>query len=91
MVWGYFTYDKKGPIHIWKPDTAQQKRKADTEIEALNQQLEPICKEAWEINTKKERLQLRVKPGRKPTWRWNAKNGKYVRNAKKGGIDWWRY
>jgi hypothetical protein len=40
MVWGCFTYDKKGPLHIFELETSQQKQ-AEREIELLNQELEP--------------------------------------------------
>jgi transposase len=91
MVWACFSYDKKGPIHIWEPETSQQKKQAEIEIEALNQELEPIRRAEWEMNTTMNRLHLRGIGGRKPTWKWNEKNGKCIQNAKKGGIDWWRY
>jgi hypothetical protein len=28
MFWGCFLYDCKGPCHIWRPETAQEKRLA---------------------------------------------------------------
>lgn len=45
MFWGSFSYDKKGPCHCWAPETAQERRIATQEVEALNQQLEPFAKE----------------------------------------------
>ena len=50
MFWGSFLYDKKGPCHIWKTETAKEKKEADTELEALNVSLEPAAKEAWELD-----------------------------------------
>jgi hypothetical protein len=88
MVWACFSYEKKGPIHIWEPETAQQKKQAEIEIKALNQALEPIYRAEWEMNTTMNRLHLCGIGGRKPTWKWNEKNGKYICNAKKGRIDW---
>ncbi|EED15644.1 hypothetical protein TSTA_050820 [Talaromyces stipitatus ATCC 10500] len=92
MVWACFTYDKEGPIYIWKTETAQDKKLADIEIAKLNEELEPIKKTEWELNTGLTRVQLRSgkTPGRVPQWRWNKKNRKLVRESK-GGIDWWRY
>lgn len=59
MVWGCFSYDKKGPIHIWAPETAQQKQHAAKEIEKINKELEPICKQEWELSTSMARMRLR--------------------------------
>jgi transposase len=90
MVWGCFTYDKKGPLHVFEPETSQQRKLAEQEIEALNKQLEPLCKQEWEVNMQMSRLHLRGVSGRKPQWKWTEKNGKLVRKGN-GGIDWWRY
>jgi len=91
MFWGSFSYDQKGPCHCWKPETKKEKAEAEATLASLNETLEPIMKEQWELNNGFSRLGLRNKPGRKPVWRWTEKNGKLVRNGKKGGIDWWRY
>jgi hypothetical protein len=88
--WGSFTYDEKGPCHIWKPEAVAQRKKDDLEIARLNEELEPIEKAQWEINTGLRRLDLRPKRGRKPQWRWNESTGKLVRKGQ-GGIDFWRY
>src|SRR5271170_7309347 len=90
MFWGYFSYDKKGPYHVWRSETAKQKKDAQKVINELNEELEPIKRAEWELTTGVRRLGLRNPPGRKPIWRWNEKNGKLVR--KEGGsIDWYRY
>ena len=49
MFWGCFTYDKKGPCHIWTPETKQEKEEAQKAIESMNKDLEPILKEEWEL------------------------------------------
>jgi hypothetical protein len=38
MFWGCFSYDKKGPCHIYMPETAQDKRLTEKKIEKLNQE-----------------------------------------------------
>jgi hypothetical protein len=91
MFWGCFSYDKKGPYHIWKSETAAQKKAAEITIATLNTEREPELKEEWELNTAMSRAGLRNKPGIKPTWQFNKKSGKLVREKGKGGIDWWRY
>ncbi|OJJ88929.1 uncharacterized protein ASPGLDRAFT_1500383 [Aspergillus glaucus CBS 516.65] len=60
MVWASFSCDKKGPIHIWSPETAQQKRQATKEIEKLNRELEPIYKQEWELSIGLSRMRLRL-------------------------------
>jgi transposase len=92
MFWGCFSYDKKGPMHIWTPETAQEKKIAAQELETLNTLREPELKAEWEVNTAMRRMNLRRQtPGKKPEWKFTEKNGKLVRNAKAGGIDWYRY
>ena len=44
IFWGCFSYDKKGPCHIWKQETAAEKRFAVAELKNLNNQLEPEAK-----------------------------------------------
>ena len=91
MFWGCFTYDYKGPSHVWRPETAQEKRDAALKIDEINKILEPIMREEWELTTGMKRIGLRNKPGRAPQWRWTKENGKLTRGSDKGGIDWWRY
>lgn len=90
MFWGSFTYDKKGPCHIWGPETKQEKEAAEKAIAELNEIYEPICRERWELETGMRRMGLRNAPGKKPTWRFTEKTGKLTRR-KGEGIDWWRY
>ena len=94
MVWGCFSYDKKGPLHIYLSETAQQKKAAAIEIEALNLELEPKCREEWELQVGMGRLKLRngCTPGRAPIFAFTKKTGRLKRDSKsKGGIDWYRY
>ncbi|KAI1678360.1 Tc1 [Pyrenophora tritici-repentis] len=91
MFWGCFSYNYKGPLHVWRPETAKEKKEAALKIEEMNKILEPIMKEEWELSTGMKRLGLRNKPGREPQWRWTKDTGKLTRGNDKGGIDWWRY
>ena len=91
MFWGCFTYDRKGPCYIWKPETAKEKIEAEKKIKELNEEMEESCRLAWEVEISLRRLDiLRNKPGRKPKWRFTKDTGKLVREGD-GGIDWWRY
>ncbi|KAF4414769.1 hypothetical protein FACUT_13982 [Fusarium acutatum] len=90
MFWGSFTYDKKGPFHCWSAETLAEKKEATAALEAMNEELEPIMKERWELENGMRRLKLRNIPGRQPVWKWKKETGKLTRGSK-GGIDWWRY
>ena len=79
MFWGCFSYDRKGPCHIWKPESAAEKQAAKEEIDKWNNAAEPIYREIWERDHPEE------------TWHWNPDYGKRERRAKKGGINWFRY
>jgi len=69
MFWGCFTYNRKGPCHIWKPETKKKKQQADQVIAELNKELEPAIKEQWELETGVQRLSLQGKPSPPPKWR----------------------
>ncbi|KAI7762256.1 hypothetical protein LZL87_006651 [Fusarium oxysporum] len=79
------------PFHCWSPETSKEKKEAEEAIQAMNEELEPVMKEKWELENGMRRLGLRNLPGKKPEWSWNKANGKLMREGKKGGIDWWRY
>jgi hypothetical protein len=88
MFWGCFSYDRKGPMHIWKKETANERREVNKELEAINQQLEPMARAEWEVTTALPRMHLRGRPGgRAPTWQFTAPNGAVTRE-KGTGIDW---
>ena len=92
MWWSCFSYDEKGPWHIWEDETKKEKEEAEKWLAEENSRIEEECKLAWEIETAMQRLRItRNIRGRKPTWKWNEKNGKLIRKASRGGIDWYRY
>ena len=39
MFWGCFSYDKKGPFHIWKAESTKEKKAAKEELKLLNKRL----------------------------------------------------
>ena len=75
MFWGSFSWYRKGPCHIWQPESEAEKKAAQEELKRLNALYEPIAKETWELGYSMRRLELRSLPGRKPVWRWNETNG----------------
>jgi transposase len=56
MLWGCFSYDKKGPCYIWKEETAAEKKAAKKEISQLNREREPILKAEWSLQIQCEGL-----------------------------------
>ena len=90
MFWACFTYDKKGPCHIYNPETIQEKRQARRRIDEMNELLEPTRRIEWELENGIQRMALRNRPGIKPQWKWDQQHGKLARRSKRG-IDWWRY
>ena len=90
MFWGCFSYEKKDPCYCWGPETAAENKKAKEKIDSLNKELEPLCRQTWELNMGIKRLNLQQLPGKKPTWKWKKNTGKLMRGKGKG-IDWWRY
>jgi hypothetical protein len=91
MFWGCFSYDKKGLCHIWKPETAKEKKQAKIQIDKINAELESELRQNWELETGMRRMGLRGKGGPKPQFRMTKENGVVVREKGKGDIDWWRY
>jgi len=91
MFWGCFSWYQKGPCHIWRVETAAEKRESELDIQQLNDLYEQEKKDEWELTQGLTRLSLRPrKGGRKPQWRFTKATGKLVRQGK-GGIDWYRY
>jgi hypothetical protein len=55
MIWGSFSYYEVSPCFIWLKELAEEKRKNNAILEALNEYREPICKQFWEENNKRKR------------------------------------
>ena len=51
MFWGCFSWDKKGPCHIWKSETKTEQKENEKILAQVNTELEPIMKAEWELNT----------------------------------------
>jgi hypothetical protein len=43
MFWGCFSYEEKGPCHIWEEETEKEKREAPKWTEERNKELEAEC------------------------------------------------
>ena len=95
MFWGCFSYNFKGPCHIWEKETAKEKKESEKAIHLMNKQREPEARAAWEIETSLRRIRLNrpgKTPGIQPQWKYTKGRGFLARDPQgKGGIDWWRY
>jgi hypothetical protein len=65
MWWSCFSWDHKGPYHIWRAQTDIERKKDDLELAELNKQLEVTTKAEWELSTALRRINLRRNPGGK--------------------------
>lgn len=94
MFWACFSYDKKGPCHIWRPETAQEKKEAAEALAALNRANEPIARAKWEADEAQRYTAAYAqnpRTARHRRWRWSAKTGELIRKASHSGVDWYRY
>ena len=91
MFWECYSYDKKSSFHIWKSETAKEKKLIEEELNILNKRLESETKLNWELKTDLRRMKLRNSEERSSRWVWNQKHEKITRDDKKRDIDWYRY
>ena len=95
MFWGCFTYDFKGPCHIWKPQTKKELDESKSIIKIWNQALEPKAHEAWKKQQDAKRTAYKLRynrcmSGAPAKWKFTTSYGAFTRSDG-GGIDWWRY
>jgi hypothetical protein len=62
MFWGYFSFDKKRPCHIWKPETAAERKAVQIELDKWNAAAEPVLKAVFETTYPDE------------NWIWDVKH-----------------
>lgn len=68
MFWGCFSYDEKGPCHIWCPKSTAKKKAADDDLKVLNAALEPMLRAKWE---EKEARWYEEARARDPQYAWH--------------------
>ena len=94
MFWACFSYDKKGPCHVWRAETLSERKEAGEVLETLNAQNEPLAKAKWEADEAERYAaahEANPRTARHRRWRWSERTGKLVRKPGHGGIDWYRY
>jgi hypothetical protein len=91
MWWSCFTYDKKGPYHIWKNETPEEKAACKKDLER-NARRYDEDKANWELENGMRRLRATLSmPGKKPVFKHTKETGAYILKDGKGGINWYRY
>ena len=96
MFWGCFTYDHKGPCHIYYPKTTEQKAANEARMDELNkEEIEEECRELFKEQEKAKEDEWDRK-GKKylvirALWEVFWKNNKFKKIAARGGVDNLRY
>ena len=90
MWWSAFSYDQKGPYHIWEKETKEQKATCKADIEGRNAAIYLVEKSKWETAyLTKHRITRRSKPV--PEFKHTPKTGLIEVKKGRGGINWYRY
>ena len=66
------------------------KKKGLEDVAQLNEVMEPIKKQEWEVVEEERRKKLKRRPSTLPKWRWDKSHGKMARSDR-GGIDFYQY
>ncbi len=93
MFWGCFSWDYKGPCHIWEEETLAEKKYAIQELKRMNALREDDDRASWELKQQLKReayfgLYGRRIAGVPAKWKHMAENGAYIREKGHGGINW---
>src|SRR6266480_820751 len=68
MFWGSFTYHEKGPCHIYPRETIVMKKKGLEDVARLNNIMEPVKKEEWELAEEERIKRQKQKMVEKERW-----------------------
>ena len=97
MFWGCFTYDYKGPCHIYYPETDDQKEHYKGQIDSLNEEeVRAECRAAFDKQEQaKEAKWIAIGkrfPTKRASWEIYWRNNKQKRDGRsRGGVDNIRY
>lgn len=97
MFWGCFSYDFKGPCHVYHPETTDKKIKYKKIMDDHNIAQMPAIQEEWDrlqvADAMKQKALSRKKPGKPALFKFFVKNHPQImkREKGKGGIDQVRY
>jgi hypothetical protein len=92
MWWSAFSYDKKGPFHIWEDETKEEKEACLKDLAVQNAAKYENDKAMWELENGIRRLRATTTvPGRKHVFKHDENTGAYVLKEGRDGINWYRY
>jgi hypothetical protein len=96
MFWGCFTYDFKGPCHIYYLETEEQKEANQKEIERINkEEIEAECRTAFDKQEREKERKWNEKgqkwPTKRASWDIYWKNNQFKKGKSRGGVDNIRY
>lgn len=92
MFWACYSWEKKGPRHVWRPETKKEKQSAQEVLDELNSQLGPTMRFEWQKEDERYAAAYAANPqrARHRRWKWCEATGKLERREGKG-VDWYRY
>ena len=97
MFWGSFSYDKKGPCHVWEKETAEERKERKEDLDARNALIEAANKRKWQATQRAwlkdwiDKHDRRRPGGVRKTWKHTEENGAFVVKPRRNGINWYRY
>ncbi len=92
MWWTSFSYDKKGPYHIWEVETKEEKAARILDIETRNKGRYESDKRRWEEDYRSKNRRTRASQKKPlPQFKHTEKWGLIVCKKGRGGINWYRY
>jgi hypothetical protein len=64
MWWSCFSWDAKGPYHIWEKETAKERKEMEADLKARNAERYEADKLKWELENAMHRIHItRNQPG----------------------------
>jgi hypothetical protein len=96
MFWGSFTYDFKGPCHIYYKETEEQKESNEAEMDRINEEeVEAECRVAFDAQEREKERKWDEKgqkwPKKRASWEVYWKNHMMKKGKSRGGVDNLRY
>jgi hypothetical protein len=58
MWWSYFSWDYKGPYHIWEKETVTKRKAMQVDLEHLNNARFELDKSKWELEYTMTRIHI---------------------------------
>jgi transposase len=92
MWWSCFSWDHKGPYHIWEKETVAERKAMQADLERLNDARFELDKSKWELEYAMTRIHItRNQSGPRAQFKHTEETGAYVVKEGRGGINWYNY